>query len=79
MQRALDALRRIGVTPRGFRSPSADFSAAHTRLLESFGIAYDSSLMADDYRPYHPRHRRSGHSQQQPLVCGPRARCGSCR
>ena len=55
MERALEVLRRIGVEPAGFRSPSADFSAATLSLLEDYGFAYDSSLMADDFRPYHPR------------------------
>lgn len=69
MQRALDVLKRIGVTPRGFRSPSADFSAATLGLLESYGFAYDSSLMADDFRPYHPR-MGDRVSQHTPLVRG---------
>jgi peptidoglycan/xylan/chitin deacetylase (PgdA/CDA1 family) len=55
MERALEALRRIGVHPVGFRSPSADFSSVTLSLLEEYGFAYDSSLMADDFRPYHPR------------------------
>ncbi len=69
MQRALDSLKRIGVAPRGFRSPSADFSGATLGLLETFGFDYDSSLMADDFRPYHPR-QGDQVSQQQPLVRG---------
>jgi peptidoglycan/xylan/chitin deacetylase (PgdA/CDA1 family) len=55
MERAMASLHCIGVIPRGYRSPSADFSAATLSLLEEFGFAYDSSLMADDYRPYRPR------------------------
>ncbi len=69
MQRALEVLKRIGVKPRGFRSPSADFSAATLGLLEEFGFAYDSSLMADDFRPYHPR-MGDRVSQQTPLKRG---------
>lgn len=69
MERAFEALRRIGVSPRGFRSPSADFSGATLSLLEEFGFAYDSSLMADDFRPYHPR-LGDRVTQQQPLERG---------
>jgi peptidoglycan-N-acetylglucosamine deacetylase len=69
MERALRALEQIGVQPRGFRSPSADYSAVTLELLESYGFAYDSSLMADDFRPYHPR-IGDRVSQQEPLVRG---------
>ena len=69
MERAFDSLRRIGVTPQGFRSPSADFSAVTLALLEEFGFAYDSSLMADDYRPYRPR-IGDRVSQHEPLHVG---------
>ena len=69
MQRALDVLKCIGVAPMGFRSPSADFSAATAGLLEEFGFAYDSSLMADDFKPYHPR-LGDRVSAQTPLVRG---------
>lgn len=55
MERALGALDRLGVTPLGFRSPSGDTSQATLPLLEEHGFLYDSSLMADDYRPYRPR------------------------
>jgi peptidoglycan/xylan/chitin deacetylase (PgdA/CDA1 family) len=53
--RGLEALARIGVTPAGYRSPSADMSANTLALLEEHGFRYDSSLMADDFRPYRPR------------------------
>lgn len=69
MERALAALARIGVTPQGYRSPSADISAATLPLLEEYGFRYDSSLMADDYRPYRPR-IGDRVSQQEPLVMG---------
>jgi peptidoglycan/xylan/chitin deacetylase (PgdA/CDA1 family) len=55
MERALRALERIGVQPRGFRSPSADLSAVTLELVEELGFLYDSSLMTDDFRPFHPR------------------------
>ena len=55
MERALESLARIGIKPLGYRSPSADVSQVTLSLLEEFGFLYDSSLMADDFRPYHPR------------------------
>lgn len=69
MERALEVLRTIGVTPHGFRSPSADFSNVTLALLEEYKFRYDSSLMADDFRPYRPRigDRVSRH---EPLIPG---------
>lgn len=55
MERAWATLERIGVTPLGFRSPSADLSDCTLALAEELGFLYDSSLMTDDYRPFHPR------------------------
>ena len=55
MERAWATLERIGVSPLGYRSPSADLSPVTLELVEELGFAYDSSLMADDYRPFHPR------------------------
>src|SRR3954451_23232175 len=55
MERAMAALERLGVRPSGYRSPSADMSAATLPLLEEHGFLYASSLMADDFRPYRPR------------------------
>ncbi len=55
MERAFRTLEAIGVTPLGFRSPSADLSDATLALVEELGFVYDSSLMADDFRPFHPR------------------------
>ena len=56
MERALARARAASAsTPLGYRSPSADLSAATLGLLEENGFLYDSSLMADDYRPFHPR------------------------
>jgi peptidoglycan/xylan/chitin deacetylase (PgdA/CDA1 family) len=55
MERALESFERIGVKPLGYRSPSADISPVTLSLLEEFGFLYDSSLMADDSKPYHPR------------------------
>lgn len=47
--------RLVGKRPRGYRSPSWDFSDHTLGLLESAGLAWDSSLMGHDFRPYHPR------------------------
>ena len=53
--RALGVFEGLGVTPVGYRSPSADLSASTLKILEEHDFVYDSSLMADDYRPYKPR------------------------
>jgi peptidoglycan/xylan/chitin deacetylase (PgdA/CDA1 family) len=73
MERALQVLANIGVKPLGYRSPSADYSQHTLALLEEFGFLYDSSLMADDFRPYHPR-LADQVSRQSPLVKGREAR-----
>lgn len=44
-----------GRAPVGHRTPSFDFSEHTVALLEGFGLSYDSSLMAHDYRPYYAR------------------------
>lgn len=41
--------------PVGYRSPAWDLSESSIAILEEQGFSYDSSLMADDFRPYHPR------------------------
>ena len=69
MERALAALDGLGVQPLGYRSPSADLSAATLGLLEEHGFLYDSSLMADDFRPYRPR-IGDRVSREEPLVPG---------
>lgn len=73
MERALRTLEKIGVKPLGFRSPSADYSSVTLALNEEHGFLYDSSLMADDFRPYHPR-LGDQVTQQSPLVKGKEAR-----
>jgi len=55
MERAWSVLEGIGVTPLGFRAPSANLSDTTLALVEELGFLYDSSLMTDDYRPFHPR------------------------
>src|SRR5262249_2696789 len=51
-ERALATLEQIGVKPEGFRSPDAELSPRTLELLEEHGFLYDSTLMADDYRPF---------------------------
>ncbi len=49
MLRSADALEGIaGVRPVGLRTPSWDFSADTLRFAAEMGLAYDSSLMADE-------------------------------
>jgi peptidoglycan/xylan/chitin deacetylase (PgdA/CDA1 family) len=45
----------IGDRPSGYRSPAWDLSPHTMEILEQRGYLYDSSLMADDFRPYRPR------------------------
>ncbi len=73
MERAWRTLERIGVKPLGFRSPSADYSSVTLSLIEELGFLYDTSLMADDFRPYHPR-LGDKVTQQAPLTKGREAR-----
>ena len=44
-----------GARPRGWRAPYWSLGEASLGLIESAGFAYDSSLMADDYRLYRVR------------------------
>jgi peptidoglycan/xylan/chitin deacetylase (PgdA/CDA1 family) len=54
--RSVDAVTRLtGGPPKGFRAPYWALGRETTELLEDAGYAYDSSLMADDYRPYRLR------------------------
>ena len=49
MLRSADTLARItGVRPVGMRTPSWDFSPHTLRIQMEMGLAYDSSLMADE-------------------------------
>jgi peptidoglycan/xylan/chitin deacetylase (PgdA/CDA1 family) len=45
----------VGKKPRGYRSPAWDFTDDTLGLLEEYGFEWDSSLMARDFEPYHPR------------------------
>jgi peptidoglycan-N-acetylglucosamine deacetylase len=51
LERGLEALAAIGVTPRGYRSPGWELSPHTLAQLPQLGFAYDSSLMGDE-RPY---------------------------
>ncbi|QEX25237.1 hypothetical protein FRZ61_51840 [Hypericibacter adhaerens] len=56
LARSEDVLERIiGARPVGYRSPAWDLSPHSMDVLEERGYLYDSSLMADDFRPYRPR------------------------
>ncbi len=53
IERGTAALQeRLGVTPRGYRSPSWELTPETFALLLEHGFEWDSSLMGDD-RPYH--------------------------
>jgi peptidoglycan-N-acetylglucosamine deacetylase len=46
---------QLGMRPVGYRSPYWDYSESTLDLVEEYGFIYDSSLMARDLVPYHPR------------------------
>jgi peptidoglycan-N-acetylglucosamine deacetylase len=51
--RSMAAARAVtGAAPAGFRAPYWSLGADTLGLVEAAGLRYDSSLMADDYRPY---------------------------
>jgi peptidoglycan/xylan/chitin deacetylase (PgdA/CDA1 family) len=51
LESGLRALRHLGATVTGYRSPSWDFSRHTLDLVEAAGLTYSSNLM-DDIRPY---------------------------
>jgi len=54
--RGNEAIRRLAGRPaRGYRSPGWDLSAHSVELLLKHGFVYDSSMMGNDYSPYHAR------------------------
>lgn len=58
LDRSIARLREVlgpHYAPFGYRSPAWDLSANSLELLEERGLLYDSSMMADDYRPYRAR------------------------
>ncbi len=68
--KGFEALARIGAKPQGYRSPGFDLSENTLMLLEKHGIKYDSSLMGNDFYPYHPRfcevHFDKGNQYKEP-------------
>ncbi|KOF14333.1 polysaccharide deacetylase [Ensifer adhaerens] len=58
LDRSIEKLRAVlgnEFSPQGYRSPAWDLTPDSISLLEERGILYDSSMMADDYRPYRAR------------------------
>lgn len=55
LQLAITSMKKIGIEPKGFRTPSCNISVNTLPLLEKYGFTYDSSLMGNDLNPYYPR------------------------
>lgn len=56
IERGLEAIFAAAqVVPKGYRSPSWDFSERTIGILKDFGFVYDSSLMGSDFTPYYAR------------------------
>lgn len=56
LARSVEAVRRVtGEPPKGFRAPYWALGPETLDLVLGAGFEYDSSLMADDYRPYRVR------------------------
>lgn len=71
LDRAADRLRGVlgeGFRSLGYRSPAWDLSAHTVGLLADRGLVYDSSMMADDFRPY--RARRGDNVDENRLTRG---------
>jgi peptidoglycan/xylan/chitin deacetylase (PgdA/CDA1 family) len=70
LDRSIEAVARVtGSPPLGFRAPYWALGSETLELLEDAGFAYDSSLMADDYRPYRVR-RGDRHSVEDGSTFG---------
>ena len=68
--RSVEAVRRAsGAPPRGFRAPYWALGRESLDLVVEAGFQYDSSLMADDYRPYRVR-QNDAHSVEQGTTFG---------
>jgi peptidoglycan/xylan/chitin deacetylase (PgdA/CDA1 family) len=56
LERSRDAVAEVaGEAPRGFRAPYWSLGSDTLELVAAAGYGYDSSLMADDVRPYRVR------------------------
>jgi peptidoglycan-N-acetylglucosamine deacetylase len=56
VERCAAAVERVtGARPRGWRAPYWSLGVSSLELVEAAGFAYDSSLMADDFRLYRVR------------------------
>ena len=56
LDRSVEAVRKVtGAPPKGFRAPYWALGGETLDLVLGAGFEYDSSLMADDYRPYRLR------------------------
>ena len=61
----------LGVTPRGYRSPSWELTPETFALLQEHDFAWDSSLMGDD-RPYlHDGHARAARALEPRRLAAP--------
>ena len=68
--RSVEAVRGVtGAPPKGFRAPYWALGRESLDLLVGAGFLYDSSLMADDYRPYRVR-QNDAHSIEQGTTFG---------
>jgi peptidoglycan/xylan/chitin deacetylase (PgdA/CDA1 family) len=71
MEMGLEALHKAaGVRPKGYRSPSWDFSENTIKILLDYGFSYDSSLMGGDFIPYYAR-VGDKYDDKSPYVFGP--------
>jgi peptidoglycan-N-acetylglucosamine deacetylase len=71
LKRSIAKLQRVlgrEFQPTGYRSPAWDLSSNSIAILEDHGFLYDSSLMADDFRPYMPR--RGDQIDEEQFVAG---------
>lgn len=71
LDRSVAAVRTVtGAPPKGFRAPYWALGGETLGLVLGAGFEYDSSLMADDYRPYRVR-LGDRHSVEAASVFGP--------
>jgi peptidoglycan/xylan/chitin deacetylase (PgdA/CDA1 family) len=71
LRRSFEALEQAaGAPPRGWRAPYWSLAPATLELALEAGFRYDSSLMADDYRPYRVR-LRDEHSVDRGTIWSP--------